>query len=109
MSNTKITLMTIGIVCGIIAVLGLFYLIGYSSACISTANLYPKSGTVIYVDKDGDVILIEDLAGHRWIYGGAEDWLEGDMVSMIMNSNGTEKIKDDEIVVVKYEGWREGE
>lgn len=109
MSKTRETLMIIGITCGIIAVLGLFYLIGYQSAYTSRANLYPKSGTVIYVDKDGDVILIEDLAGHRWIYGGAEDWLEGDMVSMIMNSNGTEKIKDDEIVVVKYEGWREGE
>lgn len=109
MSNTKITLMTIGIVCSIVVVLGIFYLIGYESACISKANLYPKSGTVIYVDKDGDVILIEDLAGHRWIYGGAEDWLEGDMVSMIMNSNGTEQIKDDEIIKIQYEGWREGE
>lgn len=109
MSKTRETLMIVGITCGIIAVLGLFYLIGYESAYISKANLYPKSGAVIYVDKAGDVILIEDLVGHRWIYGGAEDWLEGDMVSMIMDSRGTEQIKDDEIIKIQYEGWREGE
>lgn len=109
MSKTRETLMLIGIVCVLLAMLGGIYLIGYDRGYASKANLYPKSGTVIYVDKDGDVILIEDLAGHRWLYGGAEDWLEGDMVSMIMNNNGTEKIKDDEIVKIQYEGWREGE
>jgi hypothetical protein len=109
MSKTKETLMLIGIVCILFAMFGGVYIIGYERACASKANLYPKSGAVIYVDKAGDVILIEDLAGHRWIYGGAEDWLEGDMISMIMDSRGTEQIKDDEIVKIQYEGWREGE
>lgn len=69
--------------------------------------LYPNSGYIVYTDYENDLILIEDTSGMRWLYEGAEDWMEGDMCSLIMNNNGTENITDDEIVKIHYEGWGE--
>lgn len=71
-------------------------------------NYYPKMGYVTYVDEIADVILIEDPAGYRWIWDGAEDWIEGDICSMIMYDNNTLNIKDDKIVSIKHDGWVEG-
>lgn len=73
-----------------------------------TNNVYPKTGRVVYVDHDTDLVLIEDYIGMRWLYKGAEDWMAGDICSMIMDKNGTEEIKDDEIINIKYEGWIDG-
>lgn len=71
-------------------------------------DYYPKIGYVVYVDETADLILIEDPAGYRWIWDGAEDWIEGDICSMIMYNNNTSNIKDDEIVSIRYDGWVEG-
>ena len=70
-------------------------------------NLYPKTGVVYYVDHSTDIILIEDFFGELWLYEGADDWMEGDICAMIMDNNGTEEIKDDEIMTIRYDGWVE--
>ena len=67
------------------------------------SNLYPKTGHILYVDHKANLLLIEDPLGHHWLYEGTKDWVEGDLCSMIMNNNGTDGIKDDEIVMLCYE------
>ena len=53
-------------------------------------------------------LTLEDFNGDAWGYISEDgDWLEGDIVSLIMCDNGTEEIKDDIIVYVKYNGYSE--
>ena len=51
---------------------------------------------------------VEDFNGNLWQFDGAEDWVEGDICTLIMNSKGTEEIKDDTIISVHYSGYFEG-
>lgn len=68
---------------------------------------YPNSGYILYADYDNDLLLIEDTSGMKWLYEGVEDWMDGDRCSMIMDNKGTENIKDDDIIKIRYEGWGE--
>ena len=53
-------------------------------------------------------LTLEDFNGNKWAYISEDgDWLEGDIASLIMCDNGTEKIEDDIIVYVKYSGYSE--
>lgn len=51
-------------------------------------------------------LTLEDFNGDRWAYISEDgDWLEGDIVNLIMCDNGTEKIEDDIIIYLKYSGY----
>ena len=63
---------------------------------------YPETGKVISVS--GDVVTVETCTGNLFEFYGAEDWMIGDCVSMILNSCGTPTVEDDEILKVKYSG-----
>ena len=53
-------------------------------------------------------LTLEDFNGNKWAYISENaDWLEGDIVSLIMCDNGTEDITDDMIIYVKYSGYSE--
>ena len=67
------------------------------------ANIYPLLTTVTEVDRNKDLVTVEDNNGFIWQFYGAEDWEEGDLCNCIMDTKGTEKIFDDEIIQVKYE------
>lgn len=79
-------------------------------ACASTEvpeNLYPQTFMVISVDYYENLVTIKDFNGYTWQFWGAEDWIENDICSAIMDNRGTESIFDDEVVSVRYSGWIE--
>lgn len=69
-------------------------------------NYYPLSCYVDYIDYDNNIVTVVDFGTeNEWEFEGVEDWMEGDICSMIMYDNGTQTIYDDEIVKVKYCGY----
>ena len=64
---------------------------------------------VAYVEgfaPESDRVVFVDTLGHYWIMDGIEDWMAGDMASLIMYDSGTDKIFDDQIIRVTYQGSR---
>ena len=53
-------------------------------------------------------LTLKDFNGDAWSYISEDgDWLEGDIVSLIMCDNGTEEIEDDIIIYTRYSGYSE--
>lgn len=69
-------------------------------------GLYARSTVVVKLDYENDVVVVEDFNGNLWEFTGCEDWIVGDICSMVMYDNDTpQTIYDDEIVDVRYDGW----
>ena len=73
-----------------------------------TMTEYPETFIVVAVDEDHDFITLMDFNGFTWTWYGVDDWMIGDIAAAIMDSNGTEFIADDEIIMLKYSGYLEG-
>lgn len=71
-------------------------------------HIYSLTTVVEYVDYDHDKVYCKDFNGEVWYFNGCEDWIEGDIASMVMFDNGSKIIYDDEIISIKYCGWFEG-
>lgn len=71
----------------------------------STDNLYPMSTIVTKCDYDADVVTVTDFNGNDWEFEGVEDWMEGDICALLMDTMGTDIIYDDKIISVRYCGW----
>ena len=68
-----------------------------------TISIYPNVGKIDYVDEKTDTFRIIDDAGDIWEMYGIEDFKVGDNVAMIMDTNGTENIIYDDIILsVRY-------
>lgn len=46
--------------------------------------VYVRAGTIVGVEYDNDLYIIEDVAGLVWVYGGVEDLSCGDNIAMMM-------------------------
>ncbi len=71
-------------------------------------NLYPLTTEVYDISEATDTVTVIDYNGNLWQFKGVEDWNLEDICTCIMDSKGTDLIKDDEIVKVRYNGWFEG-
>lgn len=69
---------------------------------------YPMMTVVVDISRANDNVTVKDFNGNLWQFKGCEDWMIGDICSCIMDNKGTEEIKDDEIIDIKYDGWLEG-
>lgn len=81
-------------------------MINLVAASIAAASLifYPATMTVTSVQND--VVTMETSTGHIYEMEGAEDWMAGDVASLIMSDNGTpEDITDDVIMSARYTGY----
>lgn len=71
-------------------------------------GLYPLTGIVTEVEhmEDTDLITMTTANGNQfsWYADSIDDWFINDLVSCIMNSNGTDEVYDDEIVDAHYVG-----
>lgn len=107
MKNNALYVVVVVLVCAVV-VWGTFWAgRAYEQYKVET-NLYPKSAVITYIDKDTDLVLIEDFFGNRFLFDDADEWMVGDMVGLIMDNNGTpEDLTDDEILAISYEGWIE--
>lgn len=105
----------IAIVAVLLVIFGLFAAVlawgqSYDKAGINLGQgwYYPLTTRVVEVDEEADLVTCEDFNGNLWEFEGCEDWQDGDICSLLMNSKGTEKIYDDEIVLAQYNGTFEG-
>lgn len=72
-------------------------------------HCYPMTAIVVDVSTATDTVTVKDYNGNLWQFKGVEDWYPGDICSCIMDSKGTELIKDDEILCPpRYDGTLEG-
>ena len=71
-------------------------------------HIYSLTTVVEYVDYNHDKVYCKDFNGEVWCFNGCEDWIEGDIASMVMFDNGSKIIYDDEIISIRYNGWFEG-
>lgn len=69
------------------------------------SNFYPTTGVIVDLEYDNDLVVWQDFSGNVWDFKGIEDFAIGDRIALIMNTNGTPIIYDDECVKVKYCGW----
>ena len=84
----------------------------YSKICEKLPHLkdldenktYPLTAKVTKVNKKKNVVTVQDYSGNKWKFRGCEDYENGDVVSMLIDSNGTEKVTDDIILQVRYSG-----
>jgi len=77
-----------------------------AAATITTGNTYPE--TLYITEISGDTVTARTFSGMVYQFDGAEDWQVNDIVSAIMNDNGTpEAITDDYFVDIRYSGWIE--
>lgn len=79
-----------------------------SIATMAYADIYPTTMIVVELDNQHDIVICEDFNGNQWAFEGIEDWMIGDIVSMIMEDMGTAQIYDDIIVMTQYSGYMEG-
>lgn len=66
---------------------------------------YALTAKVVETDEENDIVTCEDFNGNLWQFYGVEDWEVGDCASLLMNSKGTEKIFDDEIMGARFSAW----
>lgn len=69
-------------------------------------HFYSRIAYVEGFAPESDRVVFVDTLGHYWIMDGIEDWMAGDMASLIMYDSGTDKIFDDQIVRATYQGSR---
>lgn len=79
-------------------------LCGVCALC-ADADIYAKTAIVYEIDRDADVVVVEDATGNLWEFEGVEDYEIGDFVSMVMDDNDTTSIYDDVIVASQYSGY----
>lgn len=71
---------------------------------LEQSEIYPMTAKVIKVNRKRNVVTVRQYNGNTWKFRGCEDYTKGDVVSMLMDSNGTENVKDDVILQVRYSG-----
>ena len=68
--------------------------------------IYPTAAVVTAVDYDLDLVTVEKATGFVYEFYGVEDLCVGDVMAMLMYSNGTpETIADDIVISARYSGY----
>lgn len=72
-------------------------------------SIYALTTQVVQVDYENNVVVCQDFNGNLWEFSDTEDWMYGDIASLVMNDMGTPEIYDDEIVAPpRYDGYFDG-
>lgn len=75
-----------------------------AAALIAYEVFYPA--TLVITAIQDDVVTLETSTGISYQFTGAEDWTEGELVSVLMYNNGTpETIRDDVMMVRRSTGF----
>lgn len=64
-------------------VIALMLLVGIA-VWLTVGSVYPRSATIVGIEYDNDLYIIEDDAGLVWLFGGVEDFSCGENVAMLM-------------------------
>ena len=75
-------------------------------AAVAVDNFYTRTGIVVDLDYDTDVVTVVDGADLVWQFTGCEDYCVGDLVEILMQKAGDpENIFDDVIYSTCYAGF----
>lgn len=74
-----------------------------AAAITVTSTFYPAIMEITNIS--GDVVTMETATGHVYEMTGAEDYMTGDLVALIMDDNGTPEVTDDKIISARYAGY----
>ena len=75
-------------------------------AAVAVDNFYTRTGLVVDLDYDTDVVTVVDGADLVWQFSGCEDYCVGDLVDILMQKAGNpEHIFDDVIYSTCYAGF----
>ena len=77
-------------------------IIACACSCGKSSTLYPETAKVVEICNDE--VVVETCTGNLFAFYGAEDWMIGDCISLIMDGCGTAEVNDDVIITVKYSG-----
>lgn len=73
---------------------------------VTVDNFYTRTGLVVDLDYDADVVTVVDGADLVWQFTGCEDYCVGDLVEMLMQKTGKpDYILDDVIFSTCYAGF----
>lgn len=68
-------------------------------------DIYAITTVVVEINHDEDTVACQDFNGNIWVFYGVEDWLVGDVATLVMWNCETDIIYDDEVMDVYYSGW----
>lgn len=73
---------------------------------VSDVEIYAKTTVVIEVNYEEDKVVCADFMKRTWSFEGCEDWMVGDIASLLLHNNGTkDSCFDDVVLDAKYDGW----
>ncbi len=82
----------------------LFIIFALVFAFANAGVIYPDAMEIIAIHQN--IVYLETATGNIFTMAGAEDYQVGDIVSVIMFTNGTdETVRDDEIIRAVYSGY----
>ncbi|MBO5969929.1 MAG: hypothetical protein J6S14_15685 [Clostridia bacterium] len=88
--------------------IALFLAVAAGVAAVTTTkpkNIYPETAIVIATEESYGWLSLMTANGNVFAYEtDVEDWQTGDICSLIMDSKGTETVKDDELIKIRYSG-----
>ncbi len=68
-------------------------------------DVYAITTVVVELDNSEDTVTCQDFNGNLWVFYGVEDWMVGDVATLMMWDAETSTIYDDEILHAYYSGW----
>lgn len=82
-------------ICKTIAVI--FIAVALMLMCATT--FYVRSATIVGIEYDNDLYIIEDDAGLVWLFSGVEDFSCGDNIAMLMWNRLTPRSILDDVII----------
>lgn len=82
----------------------------YEVVAVDKKNFYPRSGIITEIDDDITVtyITVTCSNGNKYSFKTeVEDWMVGDICSMLILDKGTENVADDIVIDSWYDGYIE--
>ena len=91
-----------------ILIIIVMFTVAFACAPTNKTEFYPTTAVIYDLDRENDLVTVEDANGNLWQFEGCEDWDINDICSILMDDCGTTSIYDDKIVMVRYSGTTEG-
>lgn len=76
---------------------------GHAQTAEVEHEYYARGAVVVELDRENNVVTIEDCTGFTEEFTECADWCLGDGCVMVMDTMGPDEIFDDEIINVRYE------
>ena len=80
-------------------------LLAIAVALCVAGMIYPATMEIVALDYETDEVYLQNATGYVYVMTGCEDYAVGDLVSLVMFSNATLDIIDDQILSARYSGY----